>query len=350
MERSRSLTVAEIAGIVGATVAGDGSVVVTGLASINDAGPGDLTFLANPRYEKFLDSTGASAIIVPAHYDGSPLIEGRTVLLADDAYVAFAAALAVFDAGPETIAPGIDPGACVADTAVLADGVSVGPCAVIMGGASIGARTVIHAGAYVGANSTVGDDCIILPNATIKRSVTVGDRVYIHSGTVLGSDGFGFAWDGQCHRKVPQIGTVIVADDVEIGANACIDRATIGATRIGRGTKIDNLVQIAHNVEIGESSIVVAQVGISGSTRVGSGVVLAGQAGIAGHIEIGDRAVVAAQAGVMGDVPAGENVSGYPALKHSLSKRLHAGVRNLPAMFKRIREIERRLDDLDKEV
>ncbi len=349
MERSRSRTVAEIAGIVGATVAGDGSVVVTGLASIDDAGPGELTFLANPRYEKFLESTGASAIIISAQYEGSPLLEGRTALLADDAYVAFAAALAVFDPGPEAIATGVDPGACVADTAVLGDGVSVGPCAVIMGGAAIGARTVVHAGAYVGADSVVGEDCIIFPNATIKRSVTIGDRVFIHSGTVIGSDGFGFAWDGKCHRKVPQIGTVIVANDVEIGANACVDRATIGATRIGRGTKIDNLVQIAHNVEIGESSIIIAQVGISGSTRVGNGAVLAGQAGIAGHIQIGDRAVVAAQAGVMGDVPAGENVSGYPAIKHSLSKRLHAGIRNLPALFKRIKEIERRLDDLDKE-
>ncbi len=349
MERSRSLTVAEIADIVGARVAGDGSVVVTGLASIEDAGPGDLTFLANPRYEKFLDSTSASAIIVPTRYGGSPLLEGRTVLLADDAYVAFASALAVFDPGPETIPPGVAPGACVADTAVLGDGVSVGPCAAIMGSASIGARTVIHAGAYVGANSTVGEDCIVFPNATIKRSVAIGDRVLIHSGSVIGSDGFGFAWDGERHRKVPQIGTVVIGDDVEIGANACIDRATIGATRIGTGTKIDNLVQIAHNVEIGECSIVVAQVGISGSTRVGSGAVLAGQAGIAGHIQIGDRAVVAAQAGVMGDVPAGESVSGYPAIRHSLSKRLHAGVRNLPALFKRIKEIERRLDDLDKE-
>ncbi len=349
MERSRSRTAAEIAEIVGARVAGDGSVAITGLAPIDDAGAGDLTFLANPRYEKYLNSTGASAIIVPIQYDGSPLLEGRTVLLADDAYVAFAAALAVFDAGPESIMPGIDPSASVADTAVLGEGVSVGPCAVIMTGASIGAGTVVHAGAYIGANSVVGEDCTIFPNATLKRSVTIGDRVAIHSGTIIGSDGFGFAWDGEQHRKVPQIGTVVVGDDVEIGANVCIDRATIGATRIGRGTKIDNLVQIAHNVEIGQSSIVVAQVGVSGSTRIGNGVVLAGQAGIAGHIEIGDRAVVAAQAGVMGDVPPGENVSGYPALKHSLSKRLHAGIRNLPSLFKRIKEIERRLDDLDKE-
>jgi len=349
MERNRSLTAEEIADIVGARTAGDASVVITGLASIDDAGPGDLTFLANPRYEKYLGSTGASAVIVPLHYDGSPLLKGRTALLVDDAYVAFAAALVLFDGGSETILPGVDARACVADTAVLADGVSVGPCAVIMGGASIGSRTVVHAGAYVGANSVVGEDCIVFPNATVKRSVTIGDRVSIHSGSVIGSDGFGFAWDGECHRKVPQIGTVVIEDDVEIGANTCIDRATIGATRIGRGTKIDNLVMIAHNVEIGENSIVVAQVGVSGSTRVGKGVVLAGQAGITGHIEIGDGAVVAAQAGVMSDVPAGEKVSGYPALKHTISKRLHAGVRHLPDLFKRIREVERRLDDLDKE-
>jgi len=349
MGRRVSVTTSELAEAIGARVVGDGSIAITGVAPIDGAGPGDVTFLANPRYEKFLSSSHASAIVVSAEYEGSPLMEGKTALLADDAYVAFAGVLSLFDDGPETVAAGVDPGACVADTAELGEGVAVGPCAVIMGGAVIGARTTVHAGAYVGADCVVGEDCVIFPNATIKRNVTLGDRVFVHSGTVIGSDGFGFAWDGERHRKVPQVGTVVVGDDVEIGAGACIDRATIGATQIGRGTKIDNLVQIAHNVVIGESSIVVAQVGISGSTRVGSGVVLAGQAGIAGHLEIGDRAVVAAQAGVMNDVPAGERVSGYPARRHSLAKRLQAGIGNLPALFKRIKEIERRLDDLEKE-
>ncbi len=349
MERRASLTASEIADIVGARVIGDGSVVLTGVASIDGAGPGDLTFLANSRYEKFLSSTGASAIVLPVQYESSALVAGKTILLAENAYGAFAGALSLFGTGTETIAMGVDARACVAETASLGEDVAIGPCAVIMGGASIGSRTVVHAGAYIGSDCVVGEDCVIFPNATLKHSVTLCDRVFVHSGTVIGSDGFGFAWDGECHRKVPQIGTVIVEDDVEIGANSCIDRATIGATRIGRGTKVDNLVQIAHNVEIGQSSIVVAQVGVSGSTRIGNGVVLAGQAGIAGHLEIGDRAVIAAQAGVMSDVPAGEQVSGYPARKHSLSKQLNARVQNLPALFKRMKDIERRLDDLDKE-
>ncbi len=349
MGRTSSRTASEIASAVGAKLIGDGTVLLRGVASLTEAGPGDLSFLANPRYERHLSSTRASAVIVPSQYESSPLAAGRALLVADDAYVAFASALSLFEVEVEAIEPGVDASARIASTASLGEGVSVGPCAVISEGATVGARSVVHGGAYVGSRCTIGEDCVIFPSATVKHGVRIGDRVFVHSGAVIGSDGFGFAWDGTCHRKVPQVGTVIIEDDVEIGANACIDRATIGATRIGRGTKIDNLVQIAHNVEIGERSIVVAQVGISGSTRVGDGVVLAGQAGIAGHLRIADGAIVAAQAGVMRDVEAGEQVSGYPARKHSLSKRFYAGIQNLPALFRRLKELERRVDDLEKE-
>jgi UDP-3-O-[3-hydroxymyristoyl] glucosamine N-acyltransferase len=214
---------------------------------------------------------------------------------------------------------------------------------------TIGDRTVIHPGVYLGSGATIGEDTVIYPNVTIKASSVLGNSVIVHAGTVIGSDGFGFAPEGQVHRKIPQIGNVVIEDNVEIGANVCIDRATIGTTRICRGTKIDNLVQIGHNVVIGEDSIVVAQVGISGSTEVGRHVVLAGQAGIVGHIQIGDNAMVGAQAGVTRSIPAGERVSGYPAQKHTVSKRLNACLQRLPSLFRKVKELEKRILRIEEE-
>jgi UDP-3-O-[3-hydroxymyristoyl] glucosamine N-acyltransferase len=343
------MTVAEIAALVGAEADGDVSAVISGVAPIDEAEPGHITFLTNRRYERHLATTGATAIIVPQEYERSPAIAGKTVLLAANAYATFAKVVGLFEDRSSSLAVGIHRTAFVADTAVLGKDVAVGPCATIMGGARIGDGSVINSGVYVGPDALVGSGTTIHANATVRERVCIGDRVIVHSGAVIGSDGFGFARDGGVNLKIPQIGIVVVEDDVEIGANVTIDRATIGATTIRHGTKIDNLVQVAHNVTIGEDSVIVAQTGISGSTRVGKGVVLAGQSGIVGHIEIGDGAVVAAQAGVMSSVPAGACVSGYPARRHSVAKRISACVTNLPVLFRRVRALEKRLEELDRE-
>ena len=343
------ITLEEVARHVGGRVVGDGSIVLSGVAGIKEALPGQLTFLSNPKYERFLETTAASAIVVSEERAVASQANGRPLLVAENPYVAFAKAVELFSDKASAVPPGVHPTAVVAEDALLGPGVSIGPNAVVMGGARIGDRSIVHPGAYIGPGVIIGRDTVIHPNVAVKASSLLGDRVIVHAGTVIGSDGFGFAREEDRHRKVPQVGTVVVEDDVEIGANVCIDRATVGTTRIGRGTKIDNLVQIGHNVVIGEGSIIVAQVGISGSTEVGKHVVLAGQAGIAGHIEIGDGAMVGAQSGVTKSVPPGERVSGYPAQKHSVSKRILASLRELPSLFRRVRELERRIARLESE-
>jgi UDP-3-O-[3-hydroxymyristoyl] glucosamine N-acyltransferase len=344
-----SITLDEVAKLVGGEVVGDGSVVLTGVAGIKDAGPGQLTFLSNPKYEQYLAETHASAVVVGSEYRDAASSNGRPVLVAENAYGTIARVMALFEQDARDVEPGVHPSAVVDATAELGADVAVGANAVILSGVVLGDRTVVHPGVYMGRSASVGDDSVIHANVTVRAECVIGSRVIVHSGTVIGSDGFGFAREDDTCRKVPQVGNVVVEDDVEIGANVCIDRATIGTTRIGRGTKIDNLVQIAHNVVIGEDSLIVAQVGISGSTEVGKNVVLAGQAGLVGHIQIGDGAMVGAQAGVIGSIPAGERVSGYPARKHSISKRINACLTHLPSLFARVKEIEKRLRDLGGE-
>ncbi len=342
-----SMTLDEVAKLVGGVVVGDGSVVLTGVAGIKDAGPGQLTFLSNPKYERYLAETGASAVVVGTEYRDVASTNGRPVLVADNAYGTIARVMALFAQSAPGVAPGVHSSAVVSESVELGTDVAIGANAVVMEGAVLGDRVVVHPGAYVGHGVTLGSDAVLRPNVTVKAGCVLGERVIVHSGTVIGSDGFGFAREGDECRKVPQVGNVVVEDDVEIGANVCIDRATIGTTRIGKGTKIDNLVQIAHNVVIGEGTLVVAQVGISGSSEVGNHVVLAGQSGVTGHVKIGDGAMVAARAAVTRSIPPGERVSGYPARKHSVSKRITACLTQLPSLFARVKQIEKKLQDLE---
>ena len=342
-----SITLAEVAKFVGCEVVGDSSTKLTGVAGIKEAREGELTFVSNPGYEKYVADTSASAVVVSRDYAAGEHSSGTPLLVADDPYDAFAKAMTLFAPKGDVVSEGIHPTAVVAESATLGEGISIGANVVVMDDATIGEGTAIHAGSFVGASAVLGRDATIYPNVTIRNRCVLGDRVIVHSGTVIGSDGFGFALSACSHTKVPQIGNVVIEDDVEIGSNVCVDRATLGSTRICRGSKIDNLVQVAHNVVIGEGSVIVAQAGISGSTRIGRGVILAGQAGIAGHIEIGDGAMVAAQAGVTKSVPSGERVSGYPARKHTAAKRLYAFIEHLAKLVEKVRGLESRTSKLE---
>ena len=334
----------ELAEIVGGRISGDGSIRIAGVAGIKEARSGDITFLANPRYEKFLQSTQASAVIAGPDTCNSD----KPLIVSENPYLSFVKAVEFFVPKKNHYPRSVHSAAVVAPGASIGVGVHVGACAVIEDGARIGDGSVVLPGTYIGRDTQVGRECLIYPNVSIREEVRIGDRVIIHCGAVIGSDGFGFAKDGEVYRKIPQIGNVVVEDDVEIGANVTIDRATTGTTYVGRGTKIDNLVQVAHNVVIRENCILVAQVGIGGSTELGRGVSLAGQAGAVGHIKIGDGAVVAAQAGVTKSVPQGTMVSGYPARDHGEAKKIYASLPKLPEVLKRLAEITERLAKLEE--
>ncbi|MBM3319465.1 MAG: UDP-3-O-(3-hydroxymyristoyl)glucosamine N-acyltransferase [Candidatus Eisenbacteria bacterium] len=335
----------EIADRVGGEIVGDPDIEITGVAGIREARPGDITFFANPRYEAHLRSTDASAIILSKN--GVEAGAGKTLLISPNPYVAFLRVIELFAPRDYEKPCGIHPTAVIGKNVTIGASVTIGPHAVIEDDAAIGEGTRILPNTYVGFRARIGRDCLIYPNVTIREDSEIGDRVILHSGSVIGSDGFGFTKNGPRHMKIPQIGRVVIGDDVEIGANTTIDRATVGTTRIGKGTKIDNLVQIAHNAVVGENTIIVAQVGISGSTEIGDNVTLAGQAGIVGHIRIGDNVKVGAQAGVTKSVPSNTAVSGYPAREHSLSRKIYASITRLPDLIRRLATLERRVNVLE---
>jgi UDP-3-O-[3-hydroxymyristoyl] glucosamine N-acyltransferase len=264
-------------------------------------------------------------------------------------YLAYLKAVKLFRGERPRPPSGVHPTAVIDPGAKLGAEVSVGPNVVVEAGASIGDRTVLMANVYVGHDSAIGADCWLYPNVTVREECTLGDRVLVHPGAVLGADGFGYVREGAVYQKVPQVGIVQIGDDVEIGANTCIDRATTGATVIGSGSKIDNLVQVGHNVVLHENVIVVAQVGVSGSTEVGRNATIAGQAGIGGHLQIGEGAVIAGQAGVSKSVPARTQVSGYPAQPHAIAKRIHALTMRLPQLWERLQRLEERTRVLEEE-
>ena len=341
---ARSYKLCELAELVGGTVDGDGQTLIRGVAGIREAEPGEITFIANPKYEEFLGVTRASAVIT-----ARGLSAPKPVIRIDNPYYAYLQVLNLFAADVAVRYPrGVHESAVVDPSAVLGMDVAIGPLCHVGRNARVADNSTLVGGVFVGEAVEIGSDCLIYPHVTIREGTVVGNRVILQPGVVIGADGFGYAKNGSTHHKVPQIGRVVIEDDVEIGANTCVDRATTGETRVRRGTKIDNLVQVAHNVVMGENCVMAAQVGISGSTEVGNHVVMGGQAGVGGHIAIGDRAIVAGQAGVTKDVPADTVVSGYPAREHGAAKKLYAYTAMLPEMFKRVKELERRLRELEK--
>ncbi len=320
-------------------------VELTGLAGLKEAQPGDLSFLANPKYAEYLKTTKASCVIIP---EGTPADPSKTYLISGNPYLAWAKAVTLFvQATSEKPTPGVHPSAFVDPSAKVDPAASIGAQAVVEAGAEIGPGTVILPLVYVGKKARIGKDCLIYPQASIREDCLLGDRVILHCGTVIGSDGFGYARDGAKQFKIPQVGHVVIGDDVEIGANVTVDRGAAGPTVIGRGTKIDNLVQIAHNVNIGQDCVIVAQSGIAGSTKLGDRVILAAQAGVIGHIEIGDDSMVGAQSGVPKSLPPKSIVFGYPARHHMKAKRIEAVVDRLPEYAKRIQELEKKVAELE---
>jgi UDP-3-O-[3-hydroxymyristoyl] glucosamine N-acyltransferase len=324
--------------MIGAEIAGDESIELKALAGIEEAVPGDLAFIANKKYLRFLETTRASAVIAASGTTSDRV----TLLLHPDPYFAFMKAVALFHP-QKTYAPFVHPSAVIAASATIHETAHIGPNVVIDDGVTVGKRSAVLANTFLGEGTAVGDDCLIYPNVTLRERSSVGDRVIIHSGTVIGSDGFGYATSEGKHYKIFQVGHVVIEDDVEIGANVAIDRATLGETRIGRGTKIDNLVQVAHNVRIGEGCILVSQVGVSGSTKLGKYVVLGGQVGLVGHIELGDGVQVGAQSGVARSVEAGKTVFGSPARDISQTMKIEACLRKLPEHIKLLRELDKKV-------
>ena len=332
-------TAAEIAKHIDGEVVGDEGLVLKGFAPADRAQSSDLTFAENENYFARADLSAAAAIIIDGAFSST---HSKTLIRVANARVAFAKVLPLFF--PEPVFPaGIHPTAVVPASAQVDPAAHIGPYCVLGERARVGARCVLQGGDFVGAGCRLGEEVNLFPNVTVYPETEIGNRVRIHSGTVIGSDGFGYVQEAGVHLKVPQIGSVVIRDDVEIGANVTVDRGALGPTIIGRGTKIDNLVQIAHNVIIGENCLIVSQVGIAGSTRIGNYVILAGQAGIAGHLKIGNRVSVAAQSGVMNNIPDGEKWLWTPAQPDRQAKRQMIALQQLPELLRRVNELEKKL-------
>ncbi len=329
----------DIADRLGCRLEGDGDIEIARVAGLPDAGAGDLTFFANRKYAALLARTAAAAVIAADGIDGAPCAVLRTA----NPYLAFAGAVALF-ADPWRPPVGVHRFADVGDGAAIDPTASIGPFVAVGEGVRIGPRTIVHAHAAIGRGASLGADCVIHSHVSIRERVRIGDRVVIQDGAIVGSDGFGFARTGDgTHQKIPQIGGVTIEDDVEIGANAAIDRPAVGETRIGAGTKIDNLVQIAHGVTIGRNVLLAAQAGIAGSTTIEDAVTLAGQVGVAGHLTVGKGTVATAQTGIPNSVPPGSFISGYPAIDNRDWLRASAVFRRLPELRKALAALDERL-------
>jgi len=343
----KETTVEQLAAFVDGFVEGDGNVLISGIANIEDAQTGDVTFAENSKLLDNAARSGASAVIAPQTASQLDISVQKPLIRVKNPRFAFAQVLRIFAPEPK-IFKGIHPSAVIGSDAILGENVSIHANAVVGDNVSIGANSVIYPFTYIGDNVVLGNNCVIYPNVVLHDNTAIGNSVVIHSGSVLGTDGFGYMFIDDRHYKIPQIGRVIVEDDVEIGANVTIDKARTGSTTIGRGTKIDNLVHIGHNCTVGENCVIVAQVGVSGSVNIGRGVILAGQVGIKDHVTIGDGVIVGAKSGVIGDLPSGVFVSGRYARPHQGEMRKIVEVERLPEQRRRIKALEKRLAQIEK--
>jgi len=343
-----TFTLGELAKLLNCPAPVGAGAVITGVATLQEAGPQELSFLGSDAYLDQFHATRAAAVIASRKVRVPET--SRTVFVVDNADLAVAQVLERFAPPVPRPAPGVDSAARVAATAVIANGAAVGPMVVVGARAKVGTGTVLHSGVVIGDDVVIGEHCEIFPNVVIRERITLGNRVIINAGTVLGTDGFGYRWDGTKHAKIPQIGTVVVEDDVEIGSCVCIDRAKFSATRIGKGTKIDNLVQIGHNVVIGPHCIIVGQVGLAGSSRLGAGVVLGGQVAVRDHVTVGDGASAGACSAIANDIKPNTIVSGTPALPHRQNLREQAALRRLPALLDEMRKLQAEVALLKKSI
>ncbi|MGI5820027.1 MAG: UDP-3-O-(3-hydroxymyristoyl)glucosamine N-acyltransferase [Armatimonadota bacterium] len=332
---------AELAERIEGELRGDGDVTITGVGHLEDASEGEITFADGPRVQSLANASRASALIVPPEV----AVEHKPFIVTEDPRLAFSKVLELF-APDRRPAPGVHPTAVLGANVSLGENVSVGAHSYVGDGAIIGDNTVVHPLAYVGPETLIGSDCEIHPQVYVGPRVRMGDRVMVHAGASVGADGFGYLQTAQGHRKIPQIGTVILEDDVEVGANSTIDRATVAATTIGAGTKIDDQVHVAHNVRMGKNCLLCGQVGIAGSTTIGDNVVMGGQAGVNDHVEIGDNIIIAARASVFGNINEEGIYSGYPAAPHQQQLRAIALTRRLPRLMDRIKELEQTVENL----
>ncbi len=339
----------QIAGMIEGTIVGNPSVEVSTLAKIEEGVPGALSFLANPKYEEHIYKTGSSVCIVNDTFTpSSELPETLTLIKVPDAYSCFAKLLEVYDSMSKE-QPRIEPNSFIDETATVGDGLYLGASSYIGKNTVVGENVTIHPNVTIGPNVVIGDGTVIYPGATVYRDCIIGKNCTIHSGAVIGADGFGFAPNEKGEfQKIPQIGNVVLEDFVDVGANSTIDRATMGSTRIGKGVKIDNLVQIGHNVEIGQDTAMAAQTGIAGSTKIGRNVLIGGQVGMAGHIKIGDRVKIAAQSGIGGSVKDDEKIMGSPAFSSDDYKKSYLGFRRLPMILDRLKKLEDKIKELTK--
>ncbi|MFZ5448055.1 MAG: UDP-3-O-(3-hydroxymyristoyl)glucosamine N-acyltransferase [Thermodesulfobacteriota bacterium] len=334
-------TLGELAVYLEGDLQGPADLTIEGIAPIDQAGDREITFIAQRRFARLVAQSRAAAFIVSREYAELP----RPLIIVPHPYLAYARVAALF-APPVRRWPGISEQAVLGQGVALGRDVSIAPLVFIGDGTQLGDRVTLMPGCVIGAEVRIGADTLVYPNVTIRERCAVGARCIIHSGTVIGSDGFGFVPGEAGHVKIPQLGTVVIEDDVEIGANCTIDRGALGATRVGRGVKMDNLVHLAHNVDVGEHSFLVAQVGVSGSTKLGKGVALAGQVGIAGHLELGDGVQVGAQSGVNHSIPAGQTVSGSPARPHREWLQQMGHIPKLPDIYQRLKQLEQRVQEL----
>ncbi len=344
MTAAGPFTAAEIAERLGGRVEGDGEAVLTDVRGLADAGPEHLSFLSNRKYVRRLKTTRAGAVLIDRATDA----HGRTAIRCDDPYAAFARALALFHplAWP---APGVDERAWVAPDAAVDPAATVEAFAWVGPGARVGPGTWLESGAVVGPGAVVGRDCRLMAHSVVCAGCELGDRVWLNPGAVIGGEGFGFAPTPEGHLRIPQTGRAVLEDDVDVGANSCVDRAAMGDTRIRRGAKLDNLVMIGHGTEVGERSLLVAYAGVAGSSRLGKNVVLAAKSGVINHLTIGDGVQVAVGARVVGDQPAGARVAGHPAIDHATWLRASAAFAELPALVKKVRALEKRVAELEGE-